>query len=123
MVGGCSAALALYILCEYGSALIDSEAPEHSVPGMIIAAACMIVMSLLVRAKRRVDAGIRGGAMNADSKQADFCTYLSAIVLGRLLLNAIVGWWWADPQAGFVMVPIIAREGLDGLKGKPCCDG
>jgi divalent metal cation (Fe/Co/Zn/Cd) transporter len=59
--------------------------------------------------------------MRADSKQADFCAYLSAIVLGGLLLNALFGWWWSDPVAGFVMVPIIGKEGVDGLKGKACC--
>jgi len=60
--------------------------------------------------------------MNADSRQADFCTYLSAILLGGLLLNALLGWWWADPVAGLVMVPIIAEEGVYGIRGKACCD-
>ena len=58
--------------------------------------------------------------MSADSKQADFCTYLSAILLGGLLLNALFGWWWADPAAALAMVPIIAREGVQLLKGKSC---
>jgi len=61
--------------------------------------------------------------MRADSKQADFCTYLSAILLGGLLLNAVLGWWWADPLAGLVMVPIIAREGVNGIRAKACGDG
>jgi divalent metal cation (Fe/Co/Zn/Cd) transporter len=60
--------------------------------------------------------------MEADSRQTDFCTYLSAILLGGLLLNAVAGWWWADPVAGLAMVPIIAKEGFDGLRGKVCCD-
>jgi divalent metal cation (Fe/Co/Zn/Cd) transporter len=60
--------------------------------------------------------------MRSDSKQADFCTYLSTILLGGLLLNAVLGWWWADPVAGLLMVPIIAKEGIDGIKGKACCD-
>ena len=60
--------------------------------------------------------------MHADSKQADFCAYLSAIVLGGLLLNALFGWWWADPVAGLVMVPIIGKEGIDGIRGKASCD-
>lgn len=60
--------------------------------------------------------------MNADSKQADFCTYLSSILLVGLLLNALVDWWWADPVAGLAMVPIIGKEGVDGIKGKACCD-
>lgn len=49
-------------------------------------------------------------------------TYLSAILLGGLLLNAVLGWWWADPVAGLAMAPIIAKEGLAGLRGKTCCD-
>jgi divalent metal cation (Fe/Co/Zn/Cd) transporter len=86
----------------------------------MIAAAAVVVMPLLARAKRRVAAGIGSGAMRADSKQADFCMYLSAILLGGLLLNALLGWWWADPVAG--LVPIIARGSLDGLRCKACCD-
>jgi divalent metal cation (Fe/Co/Zn/Cd) transporter len=58
--------------------------------------------------------------MRADSRQTDFCTYLSAILLGGLLLNALLGWWWADPVAGVVMVPIIAKEGVDAVRGKDC---
>jgi divalent metal cation (Fe/Co/Zn/Cd) transporter len=60
--------------------------------------------------------------MNADARQADFCTYLSAILLGGLLLNAAFGWWWADPAAALVMVPIILKEGVDGLRGRSCCE-
>lgn len=122
IVGGCFVALALYIAHESGSTLIGHEIPERSIPGIIVAAASVVIMPLLARAKRRVAAGIGSGAMNADSKQADFCTYLSAILLVGLLLNALFGWWWADPVAGLVMVPIIAKEGVDGLQGRACCD-
>jgi divalent metal cation (Fe/Co/Zn/Cd) transporter len=124
IVGGCFVALAAYILYESGSTLIRHEAPERSIPGIMIAAAAVVVMPVLAKAKRRVAAGIGSGAMNADSRQADFCTYLSAILLGGLLLNALLGWWWADPVAGLVMVPIISKEGVDGLTGRACgCDG
>ena len=71
-------------------------------------------------AKRQVAAGIESQAMRADARQTDFCTYLSAILLGGLVLNAALGWWWADPVAALVMVPIIAREGIEALKGKAC---
>jgi divalent metal cation (Fe/Co/Zn/Cd) transporter len=122
IVGWCFVALAAYIVYESGSALIRHGSPERSIPGIIVAAVSVVVMPLLARAKREVAAGIGSGAMNADSRQADFCTYLSAILLGGLLLNALLGWWWADPVAGLVMVPIIAKEGVDGLRGKACCD-
>jgi divalent metal cation (Fe/Co/Zn/Cd) transporter len=122
IVGGCFIALAAYIACQSASTLIRREIPERSLPGIIIAAVSVIVMPLLARAKRKVAAGIGSGAMQADSRQTDFCTYLSAILLGGLLLNALAGWWWADPVAGLVMVPIIAKEGVDGFRGKTCCD-
>jgi divalent metal cation (Fe/Co/Zn/Cd) transporter len=61
-------------------------------------------------------------AMQADAKQAEFCTYLSAILLVGLLLNAVFELWWADPLAALVMVPVIAREGFQGLQGKACDD-
>lgn len=122
IVGGCFIALALYILYESGSTLIGHEEPARSIPGIMVAAVSVVVMPLLARAKRRVAVGIGSGAMKADSRQTDFCTYLSAILLGGLVLNVVVGWWWADPVAGLVMVPIIAKEGIDGLRGKACCD-
>src|SRR5262249_10337573 len=122
IVGWCFIALAVYLFYQSGSTLIHSESPKRSIPGIIIAAASLVVMPLLARAKRRVATGIGSAAMQADSRQTDFCTYLSGILLGGLLLNALLGWWWADPVAGLVMVPSIAKEGIDGIRGKGCSD-
>ncbi|MGH9553273.1 MAG: cation transporter, partial [Terriglobales bacterium] len=61
-------------------------------------------------------------AMKADAKQTDFCVYLSAILVVGLILNATLGWWWADPVSALIMVPIIAREGIEALRGETCCD-
>jgi divalent metal cation (Fe/Co/Zn/Cd) transporter len=58
--------------------------------------------------------------MHADAKQTEFCTYLSAILLAGLLLNALFGLWWADPAAALIMVPIIAKGGIQGLQSKAC---
>jgi len=123
IVGWCFLALAAYIAWEAGSALVRREAPQRSIAGIVVAAAAVVVMPWLARAKRRVAAGIASGALQADSRQADFCAYLSAIMLAGLLLNAVLGWWWADPAAGLAMVPIIAKEGVEGIEGKACCDG
>lgn len=60
--------------------------------------------------------------MKADAKQTEPCTYLSAILLGGLLLNALWGWWWADPVAALAMVPIIVKDGVDALRGETCCE-
>jgi len=62
-------------------------------------------------------------AMHADAKQTEFCTYLSAILLAGLLLNTLFGLLWAEPVAGLVMVPINAKEAIDGLQGRACADG
>jgi divalent metal cation (Fe/Co/Zn/Cd) transporter len=114
--------LAAYVSYDSIKSLIWREEPHESIPGIVLAIASLIVMPLLVRAKRKVARGIKSGALMADSKQTELCTYLSAILLAGLLLNALVGWWWADPVAALIMVPIILKEGLEGLRGETCCD-
>ncbi len=120
IVGFCFLVLALYISYDSIALLVRQRAPERSVPGIMLAFASLIVMPLLARAKRKVARDIGSAAMKADATQTEFCTWLSAILLGGLVLNAFFGWWWADPVAGLVMVPIIAREGLEGLRGDGC---
>lgn len=122
IVGICFILLALYVSYDSIKSLVRHEAPNESRPGIILAIVSLIVMPLLVRAKRRVARSISSKALMADSKQTELCTYLSAILLGGLLLNALVGWWWADPVAAIVMVPIIVKEGIEGLRGETCCD-
>jgi len=120
IVGFCFLLLAAYVAYESSMDLVARRAPEHSLPGIILACMSLIAMPLLSRAKRRVGRTMGSAAMHADAKQTEFCTYLSAILLSGLLLNAIFGWWWADPVAAIAMTPIIAKEGLDGVKGKAC---
>ena len=121
IVGFCFLVLALYISYDSIALLVRQRAPERSVPGMMLAFASLIVMPLLARAKRKVARDIGSAAMKADATQTEFCTWLSAILLGGLVLNAFFGWWWADPVAGLVMVPIIAKEGVEGLRSDHCC--
>jgi len=123
IVGVCFVLLAGYVAYDSVSTLLARRAPERSVPGMVLATASLVVMPLLARAKRTVAAGIGSAAMSADAKQTEFCIYLSAILLGGLLLNAALGWWWADPMAGLLMVPFIGKEGVEALQGKTCCSG
>lgn len=120
LVGLSFLALAAYVGYDAIVTLIKKEAPEHSIPGIILAIASLVVMPLLARAKRRVARGISSGAMHADSRQTDICAYLSAILLGGLLLNLALGWWWADPIAALIMVPIVAKEGVGALRGEHC---
>ena len=122
IVGVCFLLLAAYVSYDSIKSLIWREHPRESIPGIVLAIASLIVMPLLVRAKRKVARGINSAALMADSKQTELCTYLSAILVGGLLLNALLGWWWADPVAALIMVPIIVKEGIEGLRGETCCD-
>lgn len=120
IVGLCFLALAMYVAYEAAMALWHREAPERSLAGIILAVVSLIAMPLLARAKRNVAAELNSAAMKADAKQTDFCFYLSAILLAGLVLNALLGWWWADPVAALVMTPLIANEGREALRGKQC---
>jgi divalent metal cation (Fe/Co/Zn/Cd) transporter len=122
LVGICFLLLAAYVALESAHALWTRERAARSIAGILIAIAAVIVMPLLGRAKRRVAAELGSRALHSDSRQADFCAYLSAILLVGLLLNTLFGWWWADPAAALVMVPFIAREGAQGLRGEACDD-
>jgi divalent metal cation (Fe/Co/Zn/Cd) transporter len=122
LVGISFLALAAYVAYDAIHSLARHEAPEESWFGVAVAMASLIAMPLLARAKRRVAAQLNSGALHADSRQTDICAYLSGILLGGLLLNALLRWWWADPLAALIMAPIIGREGLEALRGKTCCE-
>ena len=121
VVGVSFLALAAYVAFDGVKSLVYREAPEASYVGIALATLSLAVMPLLARAKRRVAAEINSRALQADSRQTDICTYLSAILLGGLILNALFGWWWADPVAALVMTPIIVKEGVEALRGETCC--
>lgn len=122
LVGISFIALAIYVSYEAIESLALAQEPVASYSGIVIAALSLIVMPVLAREKRKVAARLQSSAMRADSRQTDICAYLSAILLVGLGLNAAFGWWWADPVAGLIMTPIIVKEGIDGLRGKTCCD-
>lgn len=122
LVGVSFLLLAAYVTFDAAQSLIKREPPEPTYLGIGIAALSLVVMPLLARAKRRVAKEIHSHAMEADARQTDICTYLSAILLGGLLLNALFGWWWADPVAALVMIPIVTKEGIAALRGETCGD-
>jgi divalent metal cation (Fe/Co/Zn/Cd) transporter len=122
IIGFCFAGLAVYILADAGHALLRHDPPTKSVAGMIIAALSVVIMPLLARSKRQVAAALGSRALKADATQTDLCMYLSVIVLGGLALNALFGWWWADPVAAIAMTPFIAKEAISGLRAEDNCD-
>ena len=118
LVGVSFMILAAYVTFDAAKSLLRREAPEESLVGIALAALSVVIMPLLARAKRRVATIINSRAMHAEATQTQLCTYLSAILLAGLGLNALFGWWWADPVAALVMVPIIGNEGVEALRGE-----
>src|SRR5438552_2391874 len=122
IIGVCFMLLAGYVLYDAIRTLLTREPPSVSTAGIIITGLSLIVMPILVGAKRRVAASLQSSALEAEARQTRVCAYLSGIVLGGLALNAAFGWWWADPVAGLAMTPLIAWEGWQALTGQTCCD-
>jgi divalent metal cation (Fe/Co/Zn/Cd) transporter len=124
IIGVSFLALAAYVVYDSTITLYRRERLDESRFGIALAVVSLIVMPLLVRAKGKVATGLGSRALHADANQTALCTYLSAILLAGLVLNALLGWWWADPIAALIMVPIIAKEGIDGVRGEDhCADG
>jgi divalent metal cation (Fe/Co/Zn/Cd) transporter len=121
LIGTSFLLLAAYVLYDGVIALVRRTPPEHSTVGIALAALSLLVMPLLARMKRKVATRLDSGALEAETRQTEICAYLSAILLAGLAFNAWLGWWWADPVAGLSMVPLIAREGIEALRGRTCC--
>ena len=120
VIGATFLALAAFVAYESIEKLWTHDAPDRSVVGLAILTLSVIVMPVLARAKRRVADSLDSRSLRADAAQTSLCAYLSVIALAGVALNAFAGWWWADPVAALVMVPIIAGEGFEGLRGDTC---
>lgn len=121
IIGWSFLVLAAYVVVDSARTLWLRERPERSVAGIVILALSVVVMPVLARAKRRVARAMSSRALEADAAQTSLCAYLSAIALAGVALNALLGWWWADPVAALAMVPIIAKEGVEGVRGQDSC--
>lgn len=114
-------ALAAYVMQDSLRALISSDDAAPSPAGIALAALSLGVMPFLSWAQRRTGKALRSNAVVADSTQTLLCTYLSAVLLGGLVLNAALGWSWADPLAGLVIAAVALKEGREAWRGKGCC--
>lgn len=113
---GCSfIALAVYVAADSLTSLWLRQRPERSVLGTVILLLSVVIMPMLARAKRRVARALGSAALEADATQTSLCAYLSAIALAGVASNTLFGWWWCDPAAALVMVPIIAKEAVEGM--------
>lgn len=110
-------ALAAYVTIEAMRDLIVGAEASESVPGILLAAVSLAIMPLLAYGKNRTGHQMRSATLLADSKETLLCSYLSAVLLVGLLLNATVGWWWADPVAAMGIAYLALREGREAWKG------
>lgn len=114
-------ALAAYVGYESLRALVTGAAPDPSAVGIGLAIASLAVMPLLSRAQRRTGRALSSNAVVADGTQTMLCAWLSAALLAGLLLNATLGWTWADPVAALLIAAVAAREGVQAWRGDTCC--
>lgn len=124
LIGVAFLALAALVGVESVRSLVAGERPDASVAGIALTVVSLVVMPLLAGAKRRVGAEMGDRSVEADSNQTMACVYLSAVVLAGLALNALFGWWWADPVAALVVVGFLVHEGREALEAEhvdDCC--
>jgi divalent metal cation (Fe/Co/Zn/Cd) transporter len=114
-------ALAAFVSIDAVRTLAGTGEAERSIPGIVIAALSLAVMPFLSYAQRRAGRELGSASAVADSKQTLLCTYLSAVLLVGLVLNATLGWSRADPIAALVIAAIAIKEGRDAWQGKGCC--
>lgn len=114
-------ALAAYVAVESARTLLSGHAAHRSDVGMVLAALSLAIMPGLSWAQRRTGRALGSATVVADSAQTLLCTYLSAVLLLGLALNATLGWWWADPLVGLVVAGLALREGREAWRGDACC--
>ncbi|MDQ4052916.1 MAG: cation transporter [Actinomycetota bacterium] len=114
-------ALAAYVAFESARVLLSGADPDSSPVGIGLAAASLAVMPFLSWAQRRTGRALHSNAVVADSTQTLICTYLSGVLLVGLVLNATLGWSWADPIAGLVIAAVAVKEGREAWRGDGCC--
>ncbi|MFI2350741.1 cation transporter [Streptomyces sp. NPDC019443] len=114
-------ALAAYVTVDAARALTGTGEADRSIPGIVIAALSLVVMPFMSAAQRKAGRELGSASAIADSKQTLLCTYLSAVLLVGLVLNATLDWSWADPIAALVIAAIAVKEGRDAWQGKGCC--
>jgi divalent metal cation (Fe/Co/Zn/Cd) transporter len=114
--------LAAYVGVEAVRTLVAGDHPGTSWVGIGLAAFTAPTMPLLALAKRRVGSKLNSSATVKEGAQNMLCAYLSVALLAGLLLNAVAGWWWADPAAALVIAAMAVREGRESWRGEGCCD-
>lgn len=121
VIAGSFFALAAFVTVEAVRTLIAGDEPQRSMVGIVLVTLSVVIMPFLSLAQRRAGRELGSASAVADSKQTLLCTYLSAGVLVGLILNAALGWWWADPAVALALAAVAVREARAALRGDTCC--
>jgi len=122
IVGGALFALAGYVVLQSAATLVLRVEPERSVVGIVLAILATIGMPILSRAKSNIADAIQSPALKGDAACSITCAYMAATLLAGLALNALFGWWWADPIAALGIVYFLVREAREAWNGEDCCE-
>jgi divalent metal cation (Fe/Co/Zn/Cd) transporter len=122
LIAGSFFVLSAYVGVEAIRALVSGDHPQASWIGIGLAGFTALSMPVLARAKRSVGQKLHSAATVKESAQTTLCAYLSLGLLAGLLLNAVLGWWWADPGAALLIAAVAAKEGRQSWRGEGCCD-
>ncbi|PVZ06980.1 cation transporter [Actinomycetospora cinnamomea] len=114
-------ALAAYVTIESVRTLLGGAEAAPSTVGIVLAAVSLVVMPFLSLAQRRAGRELGSSSAVADSHQTLLCTYLSGVLLLGLVLNAALGWSWADPLVALVIAAVALKEGITAWRGEHCC--
>lgn len=123
LIGATFLLLAAAVVFQSVVALAGRHAADESRLGLALLAASLVTMPLLSLAKLWTAARGKIPALAAEAKETVACSYLSLTAFGGLLATALLGWWWLDAAAALLLVPWLAREGLEGVRGEACYDG
>jgi divalent metal cation (Fe/Co/Zn/Cd) transporter len=118
LIGGAFVLLAVYLAVQSTVVLAVGYHPHHSVPGIVSTAVTAAVMFVLAAGKARTGAALDNPVLKTEGRVTLIDGLLAAAVLAGLTLNAVLGWWWADPAAGYVIVYYAVREVREIFSGE-----
>ncbi len=110
LIGYAFAALAVYLLAQSTIVLVAGYHPRHSLAGIVWTALTAAAMFVLAAGKARTGRALGNPVLRTEGRVTTIDGILAVAVLLGLLLNAALGWWWADPAAGYVLVYYAVRE-------------
>ena len=122
IAGGLLFILAAFVALASILTLLGHVEARPSPVGIVLLILAAVVMPWLAIQKRQLSFVTASAALRADAAESAICGYLALIALAGLAVNAIWGVRWADPVAALLLLPLIVREGLEAMRGKPCCD-